>query len=70
MRVLLREYAQIQNRLLAEMLHEYRKVQFSALEEALTAHLRAQGDALDRLLGRLEALFRGPGEPEARRLDS
>jgi hypothetical protein len=46
--------------------------QFSALEEALTAHLRAQSDSLDRLLARLEALFRAPSsEPEAgRRLDS
>jgi hypothetical protein len=70
MRVLLREYAQIQNRLLVEMLREYRKAQFSALEEALTAHLKAQNDTLDRILARLEGVFRAPSSEPERRLDS
>ena len=53
-------------------LREYRKAQFEALEEALGAHLQAQNAMVDRLLAKLEALFRAPsGEPEAgRRLDS
>jgi hypothetical protein len=70
---LLREHGRAQNRLLSEALREYRKVQFSTLEDALGAHLRAQNEMIDRLLGKLEAVFRGPsGAPEAggRRLDS
>jgi hypothetical protein len=69
---LLREHTKIQNELLVEILREYKKAQFSALEEALTAHLKAQDEMVDRLLERLGALFRAPGEPEAgqRRLDS
>ena len=69
---LLRDYAQRQNEALFKMLSEYRKAQFEALEGALGAHLKAQNDMIDRLLGKLEAVFRGPSsEPEAgRRLDS
>jgi hypothetical protein len=69
---LLRAHVQAQNKVLFEVLREYKTAQFSALEEALGAHLKAQSDMVDRLLGRLEALFRAPsGEPEAgRRLDS
>jgi hypothetical protein len=70
---LLREYVRMQNDLLSVMLHEYKAVQLDALEQALTGHLRSQTDMVDRLLGKLEALFRAPSssEPEAgRRLDS
>jgi hypothetical protein len=70
---LLREHVRIQNRLLSEVLREYKKAQFEVLEAALSAHLKAQCDMTDRLLSRLEALFRAPSssEPEAgRRLDS
>jgi hypothetical protein len=68
---LLREHVQIQNEALFEMLREYRKAQFEVLEQALGAHLQKQGDLVDRLLERLEALFRTPSssEPE-RRLDN
>jgi hypothetical protein len=70
---LLREHVRMQNRLLSEVLREYKTAQFEALGEALGAHLKAQSDMVDRLLERLEALFRAPSssEPEAgRRLDS
>jgi hypothetical protein len=69
---LLREHVRMQNRLLSEVLREYKKAQFEALESALGAHLKAQNDMVDRLLDKLEAVFRAPsGEPEAgRRLDS
>jgi hypothetical protein len=81
---LLREHTRAQNKVLLEVLRELKTAQFEALrelktaqfealEEALGAHLKAEGDLVDRLLARLEALFRAPsGEPESgqQRLDS
>jgi hypothetical protein len=68
---LLREYARVQHRLLVEVLRAYKKAQFEALEEALSAHLKAQSDMVERLLDKLEAVFRAPSSaPETRRLDS
>jgi hypothetical protein len=70
---LLREHTRAQNKVLFEVLREFKTAQFEALEEALGAHLKAEGDLVDRLLARLEALFRAPAsEPESgqQRLDS
>jgi hypothetical protein len=70
---LLREHVRMQNDALSEMLHEYKSEQLDVLERALCAHLKVQSDMVDRLLGRLESLFRNPAsEPETgrQRLDS
>jgi hypothetical protein len=67
---LLREHGRAQNRLLSEVLREYKKAQSSALEDALGAHLQKQNEMVDRLLGKLEAVFRGPVSEPERRLDS
>jgi hypothetical protein len=68
----LRDYMRAQDELLIEALNKLKAAQFEALEEALGAHLKAQNALVDRLLARLEGLFRTPSsEPEAgRRLDS
>jgi len=52
------------------MLREYRKAQFEVLEQALGAHLQKQGDMVDRLLDKLEMLFRAPASEPERRLDN
>ena len=67
---LLREHVQIQNEALFEMLREYRKAQFEVLEQALGAHLQKQCVMVDRLLDKLEMLFRAPASEPERRLDN
>ena len=67
---LLREHVRVQHRLLVEVLREYKKAQFEVLESALSAHLKAQNDMVERLLDKLEAVFRAPVNEPERRLDS
>jgi hypothetical protein len=70
---LLREYVRLQTEALEKALREYGEVQFDVLREMLVKQHRVQGDLVDRLLGRMEALFRAPGEPPdagQQRLDS